>query len=52
MWYLQKKFISLFFVCTTCIPADVTDNSAGNGGNIQETNKSYFHKKYYGKETD
>ena len=21
--FLQKNFISLFFVCTTCIPADV-----------------------------
>ena len=40
--FLQKNFISLFFVCTTCIPADVTDNSAGNGGNIQETNIILF----------
>lgn len=34
--FLQKNFISLFFVCTTCIPADVTDNSASNGGAIKE----------------
>lgn len=35
-WILQKNFISLFFVCTTCIPADDTDNNASNGGAIQE----------------
>lgn len=30
MWYLQDIFISLFFVCAACNPADVTSDSAAD----------------------
>lgn len=36
--FLQKNFISLFFVCTTCNLADVTSDSAADGGVINEFN--------------
>lgn len=30
MWYLQNIFISLFFVCAACNPADVTSDSVAD----------------------
>lgn len=38
MWYLQNIFISLFFVCAACNPADVASDSAADGGVINEFN--------------